>query len=282
MFSFFLSRNKSWIVFIFLAILSISFMSFSSTRFSLTFKEIGETVVYPFRLVVMGVFNGISALTSTFSERAELKEQLALKELELSRYRERFQRYEDLSSENERLRALLGYREKEVHEVMAAEIIGRDPETNFSSLTINRGRKDGILPNMPVFAYMDGEKGIVGIVAESGVFTAKIKTFRNRDFSLGVYLPQSRVHGVAQGLGDNKNIMSVLYIDREIPVALNESAVTSSEGNLFPPDFFLGTLSYIDTTDKTRLTHKAYLRPYIQLSRLKDVLIIKKTGEEAP
>jgi len=277
MFSFFLSKNKNWIVFVFLMILSLSFMSFSSTRFSLTFKEVGETLIYPFRISVIKIFSGISSLVTTYNERQELKEQLALKELELSGYRERFQKYTDLLTENERLRSLLGYRQKEHHDVMVAEIIGRDPESNFSSLTLNRGRKDGVLPNMPVFAYMDGEKGVVGIIAESGIFTSKVKTFRNRDFSLGVYLPQSKVHGVAQGLGDNKNIMSLLYIDKETSIVPKESIVSSIEGDLFPPDFFLGTLSYIDTTDKTRLTHKIYLKPYIQFSKIKDVFIIKKT-----
>jgi rod shape-determining protein MreC len=165
--------------------------------------------------------------------------------------------------------------------LIISEVIARDPESNFSSLTIDKGRKDGILPGMPVFSYMDGTKAIVGIITESAFFTAKIKTFRNRDFTIGVYLNETKVHGIAQGLGDNKNIMSLLYIDKEIQINLKEAVSTSSEGDLFPPDIYIGNVQFIDTTDKTRLTHKAYIKPYVNLQKINEVFVIKKVYGEA-
>jgi rod shape-determining protein MreC len=280
MFSFFLSKNRNLVVFIFLIILSISFMGFSATKFSLTFKEIGETAIYPFRYLVLQIRDGVVSVVETFGDRSRLKDQLSQKDARIRYYQEKMVRLETLSRENERLRRLLGYKERADYNMVIAQVIGRDPEANFSGLTLNKGRINGVEPGMPVFAYQDGEKGIVGIISESGAFSSKIKTFRNRDFSLGVFLPHSSVHGVAQGLGDNKNVMSLLYVDKEISLNLREVVETSVEGQIFPAGIYVGTISYIDTTDKTRLTHQAYLKPYIHLSQIQDVFIIKNFGNE--
>lgn len=276
MLSFFLSKNRNLVVFLFLFILSISFMTFSSSKFSVSFKEIGETVIYPFRFVVISVSNGVSWVFSSFGDVKALREQLNYKQRELEAYQKKLFQYDQLLQENERFRKILKYKEIETLNVEIAQIISRDPENNFSSLTLDKGRKDGIYPGMPVVAYLNEEKGIVGVVAESAFFTSKVRTFLNRDSSFGVYLPQSGIHGVAQGLGDNKNIMTLLYIDKENPINIGEKILTSPEGDSFPPDIYIGNVVSIDTTDKTRLTHKIYIKPYIHLSKLKDVFVIKK------
>ena len=279
MFSFFLSKHRNSFIFGFLFILSVSFMSFSSTKFSLTFKEVGETILYPFRFVFGGIWDGAAGLVNSFGEREKLKEALEQREKELIFYKRQFVEVEDLKKENEKLKNLLNYKQLESFDIESARIIGRDPEANFSSLTIDKGRKDGIEAGMPVFAYYNEGKGIVGIISESSFFTAKIKTIRNKDLAVGIYLPYAEIHGVVQGLGDNKNFMALLYIDKDISLNLGEKAIPSSEGDLFPKNILIGTVSYIDTTDKTRLTHKAYIKPYINLAQIEDVFVIKKSLE---
>lgn len=284
MFSFFLSKNRNLIVFIFLFILSSSFMSFSSSKFSVTFKEVGETIIYPFRYVVIQIGDGISSFFSAFSDDDGVEEQLEAKTKEIKYYQQKLLKLAVLKDENKRLRELLKYKEASKYTVEAARILSRDPENNFSSLTLDKGTMDGVKRGMPVFAFMNGEQGVVGVVSESSLFSSKVKTFRNREFAIGVYLPHSQVHGVIQGIGDNKNVMSLLYIDKEISLNLREPVVTSSESQVFPPGVYVGNISYIDTTDKTRLTYQAYLKPFIHLSKIKDVFVIinstKKTGKQ--
>ncbi len=276
MLSFFLSKNKNIVVLIFLVILSSSFMSFSSTKFSVTFKEVGETIIYPFRWVVVTIWDGISSIINSFEERNELRDKLKRKEKQIIKYREKANKYTLLVKENEHLKKLIQYRKQETLNTEVAKILSRDPEENFSSLTLDKGSNNGFEIGMPVFAYMNENKGIVGIIAECSPFTSKVKTFRNRDFSIGVYLPYSGVHGIVQGVGDNKNVMSLLYIDKDIKINMNEVVVSSSEGQLFPANIFLGNIRSIDVTDKTRLTHKAYIKPYIHLSKIKEVFVVKK------
>lgn len=251
-------------------------MSFDSSKFSLTFKEVGETIIYPFRYVFIVISDGITSLKESFSEREDYKTKFKNAEQELLSYKAKLLEFEKMAEENKRLKTLLGYKEEQEWPVDVAKIIARDPESNFSGITIDKGRKNGILPGMPVFAYMNNNRGVVGMISESALFTSKVRTFRDSDFSIGVYLPYSNVHGIAEGAGDNKNSMSLLYVDKDININLREAVMTSSEGALFPPNILLGTISFIDTTDKTRLTHKAYLRPYIHLSQIQDVFIIKK------
>jgi len=251
-------------------------MTFNSSKFSITFKEIGETIIYPFRYTVIGISNGLSWIFGNFSDVRLLREELVQKNKALDNYKKKLFYYDQILQENERLKKLVRYKEVEALDIETAEVLSRDPESNFSSLTLNKGRNDGIYPGMPVIAYLNEEKGIVGIIAESGLFSSKVRTFLNQDTSLGAYLPQSGVHGVAQGLGDNKNIMTLLYIDKDIPLNIGEKVYTSPEGDSFPADIYIGNVVSIDTTDKTRLTHKIYVKPYIHLSKIKDVFVIKK------
>ena len=277
MFSFFLSKNKNKVVFVFLIVLSLSFMSFSSSKFSITFKEVGQTIIYPFRYIVLKVRDGAEAVFSIFTDTKSLKEQLKVKQKLINYYQKRLialQKDSNNLKELKRLKRLLGYKQNSEYKVDIARIISRDPESNFSSLSLNKGLNDGYRKGMPVIAFQNGKKGVVGIISETSFFTSKVKTFRNNDFSIGAYLPHSDVHGIAQGLGDNQNIMSLLYIDRDSSINLRERVLTSRESRLFPAGINLGYVLSIDTTDKTRLTHKVYLKPFIYLSKIKDVFVI--------
>lgn len=286
MFSFFLSRNRNLIVFIFLFLLSVSFMSFGSSKFSLSFKETGESILYPFRYLLIQVQAGAQGVASLFGGgKDDLKDKLKEQEKLLTKYRARLISLEEKASESVRLRKLLDYKQKPEYKLEVAEVIGRDPENNFSSLTINKGAFHGLKSGMAVFAYTKKgyfeTKGIIGIISECAFFSSKIKTFRNEDFSIGIYLPDSKVHGIAKGIGDNKNLMNVLYIDKEVKVTAGDRVETSAQSKYFPKGFLVGFIyqkkqeNNLKNLNDNSLTHKLYLKPFLLLSSVKDVLIIK-------
>ena len=68
-----------------------------------------------------------------------------------------------LTAENERLKALLGFKEQTKLTVLPARIIGRDPSIWFDSSIINRGSLDGVA-RQPIFVPRGGESRLVAFV----------------------------------------------------------------------------------------------------------------------
>src|SRR3954464_6178984 len=64
----------------------------------------------------------------------------------------------DVEREVNRLRRALNYRERSVFKLVPAEIVTRDASTWWRTVTINRGKQDGIEGDMPVVT----EEGLVG------------------------------------------------------------------------------------------------------------------------
>ncbi|QYO65517.1 rod shape-determining protein MreC [Leptolyngbya sp. 7M] len=92
---------------------------------------------------VSDYFSSIAELRSAQDENQALIQRVQELEVELKGKQQ-------LASENERLRTLLGFKESSTIKVLPARIIGRDPSVWFQSSILNRGSMDGVKLNMPV------------------------------------------------------------------------------------------------------------------------------------
>src|SRR4029453_5769277 len=68
------------------------------------------------------------------------------------------QSFRDIEHEVNRLRHALNYRERSVFKLIAAEVVTRDSSTWWRTVTINRGRQEGIETDMPVVT----DEGLIG------------------------------------------------------------------------------------------------------------------------
>src|SRR6266516_631228 len=89
----------------------------------------------------VGFFQRIGNLRSAASENEQLKNRLVQLETEVRDSRTH-------ATENERLRSLLGLREKSSYGTIVATVIERDPSLWFDTITIYRGRSAGIEKNI--------------------------------------------------------------------------------------------------------------------------------------
>ena len=64
----------------------------------------------------------------------------------------------DVEHEVNRLRHALNYRERSLFKLVPAEVITRDAATWWRTVTINRGKEDGVEPEMPVLT----DEGLIG------------------------------------------------------------------------------------------------------------------------
>lgn len=182
------------------------------------------------------------------AENDRLKAQVA--ELEQD-YRE----YTEISEENERLRALLGFAERHENIVMEPASVLSWTASNFSSsFTVSKGSSSGVELGDPVIT----ENGyLVGQVTSVTSTSSTVTTILDTTFRVGALIYESGDTAVASGdfelFKDGRVKLS--YIGEGSGIVTGSTVVTSGSGGRFPAGLMIGKISGI-------LVNSSGLDPY--------------------
>jgi len=173
--------------------------------------------------------------------------------------------------ENMRLRKLLVLRDRLPLATVAGEVIGREAGGWVRSLTVNRGRGDGIAPQTPVIM----PEGLVGRVVQVHRGAAVIQLLNDPASTVGAVVQRTRTAGLVEG--DAGGAVRFKFMARDgASVAPGDLVVTSGLGTLFPKGLPVGRVVKIE--DKgSALFHFAVLAPAVDFSRVEEVLLV--TGQ---
>ena len=87
-----------------------------------------------------------------------------------------------IKSENEWLKGYLELYQNNPSLILSdARIISYESGNYSSVLTLNKGAVHGIKKNMPVLAFQNGNKGLVGKIIQVGTFTSQVIPIYNID-----------------------------------------------------------------------------------------------------
>lgn len=160
---------------------------------------------------------------------------------------------------------------------VAAHVISRDPNNWYSTITIDKGTKDGFKVDMNVIA----DEGLVGIITEVGYNYSVVRLIVD---------DASNVGGMFRDTGDTCNVQGNLQlldsgliemniIKKEAEVSVGNEIVTSKVSTKFLPGILIG---YVDSVsqDSTNMSQSGYVRPAVDFTKLDTVLIITELKEE--
>lgn len=173
--------------------------------------------------------------------------------------------------ENARLRRLLVLKDRLPLATLAGEVIGREAGGWVRSLTVNRGRGDGISQQTPVIV----PDGLVGRVVQVHRAAAVIQLLNDPASTVGAVVQRTRTAGLVEG--DAGGTVRFKFMARDgASVAPGDLVVTSGLGTLFPKGLPVGRVVKIE--DKgSALFHFAVLAPAVDFSRVEEVLLV--TGQ---
>ncbi|HEY7203688.1 MAG TPA: rod shape-determining protein MreC [Methylomirabilota bacterium] len=173
--------------------------------------------------------------------------------------------------ENARLRRLLVLKNRLPLSTLAGEVIGREAGGWVRSLTVNRGRGDGIAQQTPVIV----PDGLVGRVVQVHRGAAVIQLLNDPASTVGAVVLRTRTAGLVEG--DAGGTVRFKFMARDgSSVAPGDLVVTSGLGTLFPKGLPVGRVVKIE--DKgSALFHFAVLAPAVDFSRVEEVLLV--TGQ---
>jgi rod shape-determining protein MreC len=196
------------------------------------------------------------------AENQALRAALAEAERKYQQARECEPRYRELVQ-------LVGLASQLEAEVVGARVVLRDEFEWSRTVVIDRGRRDGLVPNMAVLSGA----GLVGKVVQTGYAYARVLLVSDRSFRCAARLRESRVTGVVEGRGTDQLVLT--YMPREVTVAQGEEVITSGQGGVFPPGLLVGSVkrTYFE---EYGFYQYASLRPAVDFSSLETVAVIKR------
>ena len=260
------------IILVLLIIISGVLLSFSTGSFVFNLKEIGFSVFSTVQKGVVGTIDYVGGIFTSIEQLATIKEEHEILTKKLEDYEFLQRTNAKIIQENERLNDIFGFSNDYTYTTIGSRIIGRDPESLYSSITINKGSNHGVQKNMPVIAVQNGTVGVVGKVVSVGLFTSMVMPLYDFNSHISARIQSTRDLGLASGNGDS---LTLQYIKDRVLVDLQygDVVVTSGENDNYMREIPIGTIDSIETVDyDTSLIIS--LTPIIDFSRLEEVLVV--------
>ncbi len=275
----FIIRHKSVVAFISFTLFCIISLSIQSSTLTLSLEGIISAITMPFQKAYNGAQGGVSRLWAGFTELTEVRDELKKTRANLQKYESMAGEMSELKRENDRLRELLGMKDRVEYASIPATIISKDPDNWFRTIIINKGSGDGIKVNMPVIAYQGGQKAVVGTVIEVRSSISRIAPIISPAVRIGVKLQESRFPGLLCGYSGNSNLCKMDYISRAAYIRFNDMVITSGQGGVFPPGLLVGSVIKSYSLESSAY-QRAIIKPVIDYNLVEDVFVIKKDLEK--
>ncbi len=208
---------------------------------------------------VRHVWGGYVALRRVHGENETLKRELADAQIQLQEQRA-------LADRARSLERLLDLRDRSTLQTAAAEIIASGATPDFRTVTIDKGRREGLRPDMAVIA----PAGVVGRVVAPSAGASKVQLLIDRNAAAGALIERSRAQGVVVGGGGNR--LTLEYVSETADIVVGDVVVTSGIDGIYPKGFVIGA---IEAVEKSGSSYKRItVRPAVDFSSLEEVLVV--------
>ena len=200
-----------------------------------------------------------------YKENEELKAELSELRTQLADYynvkqeNERLWRYYDLKAENPQ------------YDILPATVVRRDPNDDFYSFTLDKGKTNDVAVGDPVVT----ENGIIGWIYEVDAYTAKVKTILSPDAKVGVIDTVTRDSGVVSGnvLYADKNLTTMTRISALNKLKEGDIVTTTGISGIYPSGLIVGEVKEI-AFDEYDTSMYAVISPFEDIRTVIDVVVI--------
>ncbi len=232
---------------------------------------LGELVAWlttPAQALLARVHRSALALWNSYRSWRDLKAENRVLLEEVERLRVGALQTAEVREENSRLRRLLALKERLPLETLPGEVIGKEWGGWVRSLTINRGRSDGVARLTPVIV----PDGVVGRVVAVRAHAAVIQLLNDSSSAVGGVIQRTRTPGVVEGKPGGG--LRFKFPPREGGgVQDGDLVVTSGLGGLFPKGLPVGQVTRVEDRGSA-LFHYADLAPTVDFARVEEVLLL--------
>ncbi len=213
------------------------------------------------RTLVFGVLQGPFLLEENQVLRRYLDSTLAHEET-----------HRQLFLENERLRALLDFKEKAPWKTIPAAVLAKEQTLWFRTLLLDKGTRDGVAAGMAVIT----PTGLIGRVQEVGPSASRVIGLADPHFRCSAVTSLHRAWGLFAGTSSGELLLT--YLSKEATLKPGEVVLTSGGRSFSPPGIPIGTVLTV-SEDPSGLFQSARVRSTVDLGSVEEVLVVPWSGE---
>jgi rod shape-determining protein MreC len=231
---------------------------------------------YPIQQAALAPVVAFTRIREFFTTQAELRsENEELREERLKAAKDLLT-LDALKSENDRLRTLLGARERVPGDGVMAEIVytGRDPFTR--KVIVDKGDAQGVKPGQAVI----DAAGIVGQVTRVYPLLSEVTLVTQKDHAIPVQNVRNGMRGVSYGSGDGATL-DLRHMATNADVQEGDRLVTSGIDSIYPPGVPVATVTKVERTAGFAFA-RITLAPAAGIDRYRQVLILAQVAENPP
>ncbi|MFP2997412.1 rod shape-determining protein MreC [Spongiivirga sp. MCCC 1A20706] len=257
----FIFRNKNFLLFLVLFVLSLIFTiqshSYHRSKFvnSANFLSGG----------IYGTFSNISEYFSLKSTNDELvEENLKLRKMLL---------IGQDSLENEIVVDSISFDKQYV--LVTTKVIQNDYNRRDNFLTIKKGQSHGIEPDMGVF----NSKGIVGIVDKTSNGYSTVISILNSNSQINAEIKRTQDFGSLKWDGKSPYTVQLTDVPKRARIAIGDSIITGGQSTIFPKGINIGSIKDFKL-DGSENYYEIEVALFNDMTNLGNVYVIKNQDRE--
>lgn len=263
-------RRRTLIVFICLLLFSLGLMTAKFRHVPQVdwFESRVASVVMPLQAIlatatrqVRDIWYGYIDLTQVRQENLRLRQQTAALQGELHRYREAY-------LEQQRLRAMLGFRSLAFPHAVPAEVLGVDPSLWAEAITINKGAEHNLQKDTAIVAH----QGLVGHVIELAPRYATVLLLTDRRSAVDALVQRTRARGIV--FGKSQDQLAFRYVSVREAIEVGDEIISSGLGDIYPKGIRIGTVMSV-RPQRYGLFYEISVRPSVEFGKLEEVLALE-------
>ena len=155
-----------------------------------------------------------------------------------------------------------------------ATILSRNKSYWFNTITIDKGKKDGIKKNMAVITH----NGLIGKINKVSKNSSEVKLITSDDinFKVSVAIKTNEVdnYAILNGYDNKTKLIKATGIDKTTNINVGDSVLTSGLGEFFPAGIYIGNVERIEK-DKYNLSKTVYIKLNQNFNDIHYVTVLK-------
>ncbi len=225
-------------------------------------------VLHPVQQVLLVPNRVAETVSNYFTSVATLtreNEELKRKQFETA---QSMQQARELMVENERLRKLLGARERIGNATVLADVLYESRDRFSRKLVLNAGTNEGVRAGSPVI----DDAGVVGQITRVFNDTCEVTLLTDKDQSIPVQILRNGLRGVAFG-GAEPGTLDLRFMAPNADVVNGDAVTTSGIDGVYPSGLMVATVSRVERVAKDQFA-RIVMEPVAGIESNKHLLVL--------
>jgi rod shape-determining protein MreC len=259
---------------IILIAVNITVLSISTNRRNSSYDP-GRITLFlfsPFQETTTQTINFIKGIWRHYFNLVTVAKQNDHLKKRLNTITERNRQLAEIELSNRRLRKLLNFQQNITDQVVAAEVIGKDPSAWFKTIIIDKGSADGIEKGFPVLI----PEGIAGQVIELAAGHSKVLLIIDPNSAVDALVQRTRSRGLIKGGLGGKCLFK--YVLRKHEIRVGDAVISSGLDGVYPKGLHIGKISGVIRRN-AGIFQEVTVTPNVDFEKLEQVLVVLRQPE---